>query len=75
MELLTAGDVEAIFKLFNFSTHGAEIFGDESDAVGFLDAEFLSVADADSAACVGSDGGEDGELVNELSSQWAADFC
>ena len=58
----------------DFSAHGAEIFGDEGDAVGLLDAEFLRVADANAAAGEGRDGGEDGQLVDELSGERAADF-
>ena len=50
VELLVAGDVEAVFVLGDFGTHGAEVFGDEGDAVGLLDAELLGVADADAVA-------------------------
>ena len=57
----------------NVGAHGAEIFGDEGDAVGLFDAEFLGVADGDAVAGVGGDGGEDGKLVDELSGEGSAD--
>ena len=47
---------------------------DEGDAVGLLDAQFLRIANANAAAGVGRDGGEDGQLVDELSGESAADF-
>ncbi len=74
VKLLAAGDVQAIFKLFNFGAHGTEISSDEGDAIGFLDAEFFSVADSNTAAGVRADGGEDGKFVDELSGERAADF-
>src|ERR1700733_709881 len=43
---LASGNIEAVFKLGDFGAHGAEVFDDEGDAVGLLDAEFLGVADA-----------------------------
>ena len=73
MELLPARDVETIFEFFDFSTHGAEIACDQSDAIGLLDAELLCVADANAAACIRADRGEDGEFVDELRSECAAD--
>ena len=33
MEGLAAGDVEAVVELFDFSSHGAKVGGDEGDAV------------------------------------------
>jgi hypothetical protein len=73
VEGLTAGNVEAVVELFDLSAHGAEIGGDERDAVGFLDAEFFGVADADPVLRVRADGGEDGQLVNELRRQRTRD--
>ena len=73
VQSLSAGDIEAVFELFHFGTHGAEIARDEGDAVGLLDAEFFCIANADAAAGVGSDGGEDGEFVDELSGERSAD--
>ena len=49
-----------------------EVLDDQRDAVGLLDAEFLGVADADAVAGVGRDGGEDGQLVDELGGERAA---
>ncbi len=74
VELLVAGDVEAVFVLGEFGAHGAEVAGDEGDAVGLLDAEFLGVADAHAGAGVGGDGGEDGDLVDELGGEGAGDL-
>ena len=74
VEGLAAGDIEPIVKLLDFGAHGAEIFGDEGDAVGFLDAELARAADANAAAGEGRDSSEDGQLVNELSGESAADF-
>ena len=74
VELLAAGDIEAIFELFNFCAHGAKIACDEGDAIGFLDAQFLGVANANAAAGVRADGGEDGKFVDELRGESAADF-
>ena len=66
VEGLVAGDVEAVGVLGEGGAHGGEVFGYEGDAVGFLDAKLVGVADGDAGAGVGSDGGEDGELVDEL---------
>ena len=60
VELLSAGDGETVFVLGEGGTHGFEVLGDEGDAVGLLDAEFLCVADGDAVAGVRGDGGEDG---------------
>ena len=73
VELLVAGDVEAVLVLGEFGAHGAEIAGDEGDAVGLFDAELFGVADAHAVAGVGRDGGEDGELVDELGGEGAGD--
>ena len=73
VECLVAGDVQAVFVLCDLGAHGAEVLGDQRDAVGLLDAELLGVADADAVAGVGRDGGEDGELVDELGGERAGD--
>ena len=73
VEDLVAGDLEAVGVLGEARAHGAEIFGDESDAVGLLDAKFLGVANDYAIRGVGSDGGKDGKLVDELRGEWAAD--
>ena len=74
VELLTPGDVKTIFKFFDFGAHGAEIACDEGDAIGFLDAEFLGVANANAAAGVGADGSEYRELIDKLGGEGTADF-
>ena len=63
---LVAGDVHAVFVFGDFGAHGAEASYDEGDAVGFFDAEFFGVADAEAVGGVRGDGGEDGEFVDEL---------
>ena len=73
VEALVAGDLEAVGVLGEARAHGAEVFGDESDAVGLLDAKFLGVANDEAIRGVGSDGGKDGKLVDELRGEWAAD--
>ena len=73
VEGLVAGDLEAVGVLGEARAHGAEVFGDEGDAVGLLDAEFLGVAEDDAVRGVGRDGGEDGKLVDELRGERAAD--
>ena len=70
---MIAGDFQAIGVLCELRAHGAEIPGDQSDAVGLLDAEFLGVAEDDASGCERRDGSEDGELVDELRGEWAAD--
>ncbi len=70
---LTAGNVQAVFELFDLDAHGAEVAGDEGDAIGLLDAELLGVADADAVAGVGGDGGEDGQFVDELGGECSGD--
>lgn len=74
VQLLSSRDVQSIFKFFHLGAHGAEISRDESNAIGFLDAEFLGIADADAAAGVGADGGEDGKFIDELCRECAADL-
>ncbi len=56
-----------------FGSHGAKIFSDESNAVGLFDAEFFGIADGDAVCGVGGDGGEDGQLVDDLRGERAAD--
>ena len=75
VEGLAAGNVEAVFEFRYFSAHGAQILYNQGDAVGFLDAEFPGVADADAAAGVGGDGCKHRELVDELGGESATDFC
>ena len=67
------GMVEAVFVFGELGSHGVEIFGDERDAVGLFDAEFFGVADGDAVVGVGRDGGEDGEFVDDLGGECAAD--
>ena len=74
MQSLAAGNIEAIVELLDFGTHGAQISRHQGDAVGFLDAQFLCLADANAAASEGTDGSQDREFVDELRSQRAADF-
>ena len=73
VEGLAAGDVEAVVELGYFRPHRAKIFRDEGDAVGFLDTQLARAADANAAAGERRDGGEHGQLVNELSREGAAD--
>ena len=73
VEVLVAGDFEAVFVFGEGGSHGAEVFGDEGDAVGLFDAEFFGVADGDAVDGVGRDGGEDGELVDDLGGERSAD--
>ena len=73
VESLASGDVETVFNLVDFGTHGAEVLGDERDAVGFLDAELAGVADADSVFGVRGDGGERGQLVDKVRGERARD--
>ena len=75
VEGLSAGHIQAIFEFLDFGTHGAEILHYQGDAVRFLDAELFGVADADAAAGVGRDGGENRQLIDELSGERAANFC
>jgi len=75
MQRLASGDIESIFELFDLGAHGAQILDDQSDAVGLLDAQLLRVADANAAARIGRDGRQDGQLVDELRGQCAADGC
>ena len=72
VELLIAGDVESVFVFGEFRSHGPEVFDDEGDAIRFFDAEFFCVADGDSFFGVGSDGGEDGKLVDDLRGEGSA---
>ena len=61
VKLLATGNIEAIFELFNFGAHGAEIARDERDAIGLLDAQLFGIANANAAAGIGRDGGENRE--------------
>jgi len=73
VEGLIAGDLETVGVLGEARSHGAEVFGDERDAVGLLDAEFLGVAEDEAVRGERSDGGEDGKLVDELRGEGAFD--
>ena len=73
VEGLAAGDVETVVELLDFCAHGAEVGGDQRDAVGFFDAQFFRVANADAVLREGADGGEDGQLVDELRGERAGD--
>ncbi len=53
--------------------HGAEVSGDQRDAVGLLDAKLLGVADDEAVCGEGSDGGEDGKLVDDLRGEGSGD--
>ena len=75
VERLAAGHVEAVFEFGDFCAHGAEVFGDERDAVGFFDAQFAGVANADAAAGVRRNGREHRQLIDELGGDRAADLC
>jgi hypothetical protein len=75
VERLSTGDVEAILELFNFCAHRAEISGDKGYAIRFLNAEFFCIADANAAAGIGTHSCEDGEFIDELGGQGAADGC
>jgi len=66
VKVLVARDLEAVFVFGEPGSHGAEVFGDESDAIGLFDAELAGIADGDSVGGVGGDGGEDGKLVDDL---------
>ena len=70
---LIAGNDQPVLVFGEFGSHGAEVFGDQGDAVGLLDAEFFCIADGDAVAGVGSDGGEDREFVDNLGGQRSAD--
>ena len=74
VKLLAAGNVEAIFELFHFGAHGAEIARNERDAVRLFDAKFLCIADADAAAGVRPDGCEYGKFVDKLRGECSTDF-
>jgi len=39
------GNTQAVFELFNFGAHRAQVPGSRGDAIGFLDAQFGGVAD------------------------------
>src|SRR5882757_8255649 len=71
--MLVAGDLEAVFVFGEGGSHGLQIFCYEGDAVGLFDAEFFGVADSDAVAGVRGDGGEDGELVDDLGGERSAD--
>ena len=61
-----AGDVEAIRKFLDAGAHAAEVLGEGSDAVAFLDAQLLSVADFNSLLCVRAERCKHGQLVYHL---------
>ena len=66
VEALVAGDFKAVFVFGEGGSHGLQVFGYEGDAVGLFDAELAGVADGDAVDGVRGDGGEDGELVDDL---------
>ena len=74
MEGLAAGNIEAVLEFLNFGAHGAKVPHHQGDAIRFLHPQFPGVADADASAGVGSNCGEDGQFIDELGSQSAADL-
>jgi hypothetical protein len=60
--------------LDDLGTQGAEVFDDECDAVGLLDAELFRVTDLHAIRGIGSDGGEHGKLVDELRGERTRDI-
>ncbi len=74
VEGLAAGDFEAVGIFREGGSHGAEVFGDEGNAVGFFDAQLLSVTQDDAVGGVRCNGAEDGELVDELGGERAGDY-
>jgi len=74
VQLLASRDIKAIFELFHFRTHGAQVACDQGDAVRLLDAQFFRIANADAAAGIRGDGGEYRQLIDELRRQRAADL-
>jgi len=73
MEVLVTGNLKAVFVFGESGSHGAEVFGDEGDAVGLFDAELAGITDGDAVGGVRGDGGEDGELIDDLGGEGAAD--
>src|SRR5664279_3642513 len=73
MKLLASSHVESIFELFNLSTHCAQIGGNEGNAIRLLDAQLSGVANANALPCIGRNGGENRELVDQLRCQRAGD--
>ena len=66
VQALVARNFQPIRLLGKLSSHGAEIFCDQGDAVGFLDAQLLCVANDKAIRGKGSDRGEHRKLVNDL---------
>jgi len=66
VEVLAAGDLEAVLVFGEGGSHGFQVFGYEGDAVGLFDAELAGVADGNAVDGVRGDGGEDGEFVDDL---------
>src|SRR5438045_8915629 len=73
MEAQVAGDVEAIVVFSEGGSHGFEVFGYEGDAVGLFDAELAGVADCDAVDGVGGNGGDDGEVIDDLGGERSCD--
>src|ERR1035438_10161546 len=65
VQALAAGNAQAVGTLVDLGSHLAQVGGNGGDAVRFLDAKFPRIAHLESIFGVGSDGGEDGNFVDE----------
>ena len=66
VQRLAAFDFHAVLELIDLGSHGAEVVDDGGDAVGFLDAEFLGVADDRAALGQRGGDGDDGNLIDQV---------
>src|SRR5205823_12945308 len=66
LQLTAAMDFEAILLLDDFHSHRPQIMRDRSDAVGFLDAQLLGLANNCRATRQRPGDSEDRQLVDEL---------
>ena len=66
VEWLAAVDFHAVFELLNLGSHRAQAVDDGGDAVGFLDAQFLGIADDGAALRERGGDGDDGNFIDKI---------
>src|SRR5215470_11863706 len=66
-----AFDTQAIGTLFEPGSHALEVFGERGDAVAFLYAKLLRIADLDSLLRVRPEGREHRQFVNQKRHEFA----
>src|ERR1017187_1534803 len=73
VQTLAAENAQAVGTLVDLGAHLAQVGGNGSDAIGFLDSQLFGIAHFESIVGVGRDGGEDWNFVDKGSGVGSGD--